>query len=872
MTLNTVLYENSRPTGIGILEVVDSDGKGQLFVPLKKSHLSGEFRGPLGSLILIQEFGFSRKDLDRTIEAIYRFPLPGDASVKKVTAHIGDQVIETFLKEREYAKEEYNRAFEEGKSAALLTRESPDVFTLMLTGIPPDTDVRVITEFILLAKPEGKGWSMRMPLTIGPRFVRQDEDHPGIHAQPLLPSLDPHHRFSLELALFPAGPVKSPSHTLESTEEGDRTTIRLKVGSVIPDRDLLLSWTAKTSIRDCHITTWIENDDDPDEEFFITLISPPEMPAISSIPREIILILDCSGSMDGVKWQTVQKTVMSFLDTLRSEDTFNVCLFNHQTLWYDATGPVDAMPGHIERAKRFISRTEADGSTNLGRALEQGLTDPKDNSIRSRHILVFTDGQVSDNARILRLVESESEKEDRRRVSVVCIDTAPNSYLVTEIARLGGGIARFISTGEDATDIREFLKNLLISWQQPVYVNARLHVNRPWVEAFERTGHQSGNNSSSIDAGDIRAGSPVFIAGRIPKDSDDPVFTFCTETGEQIAQSLPRSAPSRGAAKALFGAGRIRTLEYFLHSNYPEKDLVTRLLQLHYQPPEASSSRSVYPENDQSKILDYTRDILIKESLRYGIPSTETAFVGVAHSAGEKVSASILVPNTLPAGWSGDFMAAGDGNQMAIMMQPDGTLMPRNQRKSVLFSGSMIWADAPPVPSRKPHVGGMQSIINEALKSDEISSAKGSPRKDMITRPSAKTRSSRAKEILRNRRYRTVTLLVSPDEETGSLILFDSSKNDVLKDAVYVCGISLGKEVYQCDENAIIQIRVRGLSVPKNEIKVFDLLSGEIYSLDIWLDLNSRIVIILKDPGRVPGGQEITVNLHYMAKGELVVA
>ncbi len=901
MSLNTVLYENSRPSGIGILEVVNPEGRGRLFVPLRKSHLSGEFQGPLGSLFLEQEFGFSKEELDRTIEAVYRFPLPGDAAVKKVTATIGDQVIETSLKERETAKKEYNKAFSEGRSGALLTRESADVFTLRITGIAPGMDVRVATEFVLLARSEGKGWSVHFPLTIGPRFVRSDEDHPGIHGQPLLPSIDPHHRFSLELSLQEAGPVMSPSHSIESEEENGVVKIRLKDGPIIPDRDLVLSWKPRTSISDCHITTWVEGDDGSDDEFFLALVAPPEMPAVPAIPREAILILDRSGSMSGEKWECVQKAAASFLDTLRPEDSFNVCLFNDETAWYNAGGvdinpvSVAALPAHVERVKRFISQTRADGATNLGIALEQGLSLPRDTTERSRHILLFTDGQVSDDARIVRIVEQESRKTDRRRINVICIDTAPNSYLVREIARIGGGMARFVSTRGNVSNLRESLEEILFSWQQPVYLNARLLVNRPWIEAAARTGHPEANGVASVDIGDLAAGSPVFIAGRLPKSPYAPIFTLLTAEEDLIQASSPRpvSQSNRGSAKTLFGSERIQVLEHLLHSGYSEVDLASRLSRMHYQPPGEQEKRMVYPENRRPEMRDYIRKTLIKESLRFGIPSTETAFVGVAHKAGEKVSASVLVPNALPAGWSDDFLGCHEELKM-IIMQPNGTLrqghrktyecilgssflkkspggdestimlqdrpsLPGKRRKTDdLVSRSMIRESPPGESAERRLPGGMRPVPGEALKNTEI-----------LTGRSAVSPPLEPLPVFRHKKYRTETIAFTPGNEESTTI-FDSEQ--LLKDAVYLCGISLENPGEPCDKDTTILILQRGISDPKYKIRALDLCSGGIYPIDIWLDKNSRVIILWKDPSGKWSGKEIHVLLHYMKMGEMVVA
>src|SRR5438034_1481637 len=224
---NPAAYENSTPDGISVLEIWPGpetpENQPRQFVPLKRTELRGEVTGPLASLRLTQVFAYSREQCDRVVEALYRFPLPGDAAVTGVQVRFGSVEIETELKERPEAEAEYEAARQEGRQAALLTRESPDVFTLRVAGIQPDQDVAVETSYVQLARTEGPGWSLRIPLTTSPRYVRSDE-LTARHAQgqPLALMRDPGHRFSLDLGLSGVGPVSSPTHALDLAAQDDR--------------------------------------------------------------------------------------------------------------------------------------------------------------------------------------------------------------------------------------------------------------------------------------------------------------------------------------------------------------------------------------------------------------------------------------------------------------------------------------------------------------------------------------------------------------------------------------------------------------------------------------------------------------------------
>src|SRR5262249_31570235 len=141
----------------------------------RRTELHGDLAGPLASLRLRQVFLFTGKECDHPVEAVYRFPLPGDAAVTGVQVRFGKIQIDAALKERHRAEAEYDEAKKEGRQAALLTRESPDVFTLQVSGISPDQEVAVETSYVQLARAEGAGWLLRVPLTTSPRYVRSDE-------------------------------------------------------------------------------------------------------------------------------------------------------------------------------------------------------------------------------------------------------------------------------------------------------------------------------------------------------------------------------------------------------------------------------------------------------------------------------------------------------------------------------------------------------------------------------------------------------------------------------------------------------------------------------------------------------------------------
>ncbi|HXG13459.1 MAG TPA: VIT domain-containing protein [Gemmataceae bacterium] len=662
---NPQAYENSRPDGIGVLEIAGGEETDQprRFVPLRQTDLKGEVVGPLAALRLTQTFGYTREQCDQVLEALYRFPLPGDAAVTAVRVRFGDVEIRTELKERGKAEAEYDKAKQQGRQAALVTRESPDVFTLQVAGIQPGQDITIETSYVQLARAEGPGWSLRIPLTTSPRYVRSDEQT-SRHAQgqPLFLLRDPGHRFSLDLGLCGAGTVQSPTHRLDVTREGQRLRVRLQEGEVLPDRDCVLSWRPAQEADRPSLQVLLHDDRGDGQVYFLALATPPATRDPGrGVPREVILLVDHSGSMEGPKWQAADWAVEKFLSELSPRDSFALGLFHDKIRWF-APAPRQADPGTVREAVEFLKRHRDSGGTELGVALEQALHQARAEGEVARHVLIITDAAVSDAGRILRLADQEAARADRRRISVLCIDAAPNSLLANELAERGGGLARFLTSRPEEEDITTALDEVLADWSEPVLAGLRLEMNRPQAEAAGRdTLASSWSGWSAIDLGDLPAGRPVWVAGRVPRGgSRDLTFRVIAGRNWEVASCRLdlQEADARPALKALFGARRVRGLEYLIHSGYEGDERRDQLRRLGYDPDQiltGPSGKKVYAENARAETAAALRDLLVRESLHYGLISAETAFIATRTEAGKPVEGTVAVANALPAGWSEHF-------------------------------------------------------------------------------------------------------------------------------------------------------------------------------------------------------------------------
>ena len=521
---NRAGFWNSRPDGVGVLEVVDG-GDARRFVPLRRTAISGEVAGPLAALRVTHTYSFSRAECEHTLEALYRFPLPGDAAVTGVTVHFGEVAIVAELRERERAEADYAEAKERGDQAALATRESPDVFTLRIAGLRPDEPIVVATDYVQLARPTTGGWSLRLPLTTAPRYVREDErGSRAATGQPLALLRDPGHRFALDLRVREAEAIASATHPLATTDEEGATRVHLRDGEVVPDRDCVLTWRARREEARPALT--ILTHDDPAEgyRYFLALVAPPrEGTVAATVPREVILLVDHSGSMSGPKWEATDWATRSFLGGLGAGDEFALGLFHDTATWF-AERPVAATPDAVARATDFLLSRHDSGGTNLGVALEQALSLPRTSGERARHVLILTDAEVSDAARVLRLADEEGGRGDRRRISVLCVDAAPNAFLATELAERGGGVSRFLTSAPEEEDITTALDEVLADWAAPVYAGLLLATNRPGLELARGRAIKGQAGWSSLELGDLPAGRAIWAVGRVPLDDRPLAF------------------------------------------------------------------------------------------------------------------------------------------------------------------------------------------------------------------------------------------------------------------------------------------------------------------------------------------------------------
>ena len=471
--------ESGAPSGGELRIVRAADGAR---CPLVHTDVVAEITGSVALVHVSQVF---RNPFDHPIEAVYLFPLSSRGAVDDMEIRVADRsVIRAEIKKREEARAAYDAARAAGHTAALLDQERPNVFTQSVANIPPDTEVVVRIRYFETLAYTANHYEFAFPMVVMPRFVPHTPstvpgtDDPSLINPPFLApgggpdqpaQTRPGRDISLEVH-FDTGArtrdIGSPTHRVIVTSDGHGGDIaRLAPEDAIPNRDFVLRYTTDEAVPT--LTTYAHRT--AETGYVMALIQPSLAPDPGDLtPKELVFLVDDSGSMSGPPIEQVKEAMRYALDNLHPLDTFRIVAFSDRTRIF-APGALVAAPGDIERAKGFIARFSGDGGTIMLDGMQHVFDEPPDPD-RLRIVCFMTDGGISNEAEVVSYIGAHLGAS---RVFPLGVGSAPNRHLIDSLASTGRGVADFISPGEDATAaIRRFyerirsplLTNLEIDW------------------------------------------------------------------------------------------------------------------------------------------------------------------------------------------------------------------------------------------------------------------------------------------------------------------------------------------------------------------------------------------------------------------------
>jgi len=421
------------------------------------------------------------------VEATYVYPLPSGDAVDTLKIVVGDRVVVGEIKERQQARQVYEQARRDGKKAALTEQERPNIFTNSVANIGPGETVLVQIEYQEPVQQSGDEFSLRVPMVVGPRYnpqplVQSVDLRPGSNGwgaasnDPVPdrnrispPVLDPATNgpvnptaITVHLqAGFPLGEVKSHHHEVKVENPDSATRIIRLADRVVPaDRDFELTWkpAAKTAP-----SVGLFREHVGDADYLLAYVTPPSIePAEQKpLPRDVVFVIDNSGSMGGTSIIQAKASLIYALGRLQPNDRFNVIRFDHtmDVLFPDS---VPADKDHLSRAVSFVNALQAAGGTEMVPAMRAALSDRATGEAdRVRQVVFLTDGAIGNEQ---QLFDTISEMRGRSRVFMVGIGSAPNTFLMTRAAELGRGAFTHIGSVEQ---VEERMRGLFAKLENP---------------------------------------------------------------------------------------------------------------------------------------------------------------------------------------------------------------------------------------------------------------------------------------------------------------------------------------------------------------------------------------------------------------------
>jgi len=536
----------------GSLEILTKQGIAGA-CPLKHTEVRGAISGFVARVTVTQIF---ENSAENPIEAVYTFPLPENAAVDDMTIQLGSRTVRGLIKKREEARAIYEHAKQTGHVAALLNQERPNIFTQAIANIMPGEQVSVTISYVETLRYEDGAYEFVFPMVVGPRYIpgtpvgeqaggRTADTDKVPDASRITPPVTPKgtragHDISLELAIDAGVPIqelRSTSHQIDVEHTATHIAmVRLRNQAEIPNKDFILKYdVAGSQIADAVLTTAAPgNSKMAPGGYFSLILQPPARVSESDItPKELVFVLDTSGSMMGFPIEKGKALVEKALDELYPGDTFNLITFSGDTeiLFPE---PVYPTAENLRRAKAFLQTRNGSGGTEMMKAIRASLA-PSDAQDHVRIVCFITDGYVGDDMEII----GEVQKHPNARVFSFGIGNSVNRFLLDGMAKAGRGAVEYVTLQDRA---KEASRRLYERIRSPLLTDVSVNWGGlPVTDVYPTR------------LPDLFSGQPLIITGRYTGPAQGTIQLRGTRAGQAFVRDIPVNFSSQVSSQGVMG-------------------------------------------------------------------------------------------------------------------------------------------------------------------------------------------------------------------------------------------------------------------------------------------------------------------------------
>lgn len=459
---------------------------------------------------------------DQWVEGIYAFPLPENSAVDRLHMTVGERVIVGEIREKVAAQKLFEQAKASGQRASLVQQHRANLFRTSVANIGPHETIEVAIGYLQIVDQQAGRYSLRFPLTITPRYLPATSTYAALSAtsdtpvsevslsssipgntasigdlQPSFASADAARQsVSFDISIdagVAVDDIRSAYHKIKTSQHEGRYAVRLVDRAVAPDHDFELAWTPVVYAEPA--TAMFREQTDAGEHVLLMFMPPQETARIAT-PRDVIFIIDTSGSMSGESMEQARAALFNGLSTLKPRDRFNVMQFNST---YDALfrQTVEVTEENLDSARDYVNALYSTGGTEMYAVLKAAMATPTSGE-HLRQIVFITDGAVGNEHELMRLIE---DSLGDARLFTVGIGSAPNGAFMRKAAQTGRGTFTYIgSTGEVDARMSELLQKI----ESPILTNIQLQ----WPDGVSP-------EYAPAQVGDLYAGEPVVVTARV---------------------------------------------------------------------------------------------------------------------------------------------------------------------------------------------------------------------------------------------------------------------------------------------------------------------------------------------------------------------